>query len=416
MAFIKQNVDNSKHYPPKAGPLQDVKVVFSAVQVAGPFGPHLMAEWGADVIWLESTKNGGDPLRAYRQAEADHRNDRSMALDIFSTEGMEVFKKLIAGADVFLTSGKGPSFIRRGITDEFLWSINPQLVITRISGYGQEDAHPDYLNRACFDGIAQAMSGYMSQNGMPDGPPIPGYPYVGDLFTAVYSCAATLAALTRARETGVGESVDVAMTEVLLRLITYNIVDYLNDGIIYDKPGDKDPVQMAVGVYKTKDGFLLMNVLGVPQLKQFFSDIGVEHLYGTEEYPNTMAYIPMLSSKAPLIAEKIDKYMLAKTSAEHQAYFDSIAVACSPVLGFPDLPNHPQYDARKMFVEWETMYGEEYKAVNIVPRFKVNPTKIWRAMPTQGYDNDAILSDLGYSDEEIAELYNKGVIAKAQSS
>lgn len=412
MPYIKQNVNNNLHRPVKAGPLQGVKVVFSAVQVAGPFGPHLMAEWGADVIWIESTKNGGDPLRNYRQAEADHRNDRSLALDIFSPEGMEVFKKLIADADVFLTAGKGPSLIKKGITDEFLWAINPSLVIARISGYGQEDADPEYLNRACFDGIAQAMSGYMSQNGMPDGPPIPGYPYVGDLFTAVYGCAATLAALTRARETGKGESIDIAMTEVLMRLETYNIVDYLNDGIIYDRPGDKDPVQMAVGVYKTKDGFLLMNVLGVNQLKQFFTDIGLEDLYGTEEYPTTMSYIPMLSSKAPLIAQKIDEYMLTKTNAEHEAYFESIKVACSPVLGFPDLPDHPQYTARKMFVEWDTMTGETYKGVNIVPRFKVNPPQIWRAMPTHGYDNDTILEDLGYSEDQIAELYKKGVIVQ----
>ena len=113
MPYIKQNVNNNLHHPVKAGPLQGVKVVFSAVQVAGPFGPHMMAEWGADVIWIESTKNGGDPLRNYRQAEADHRNDRSLALDLFSPEGMEIFKQLIADADIFLTAGKGPSLIRR---------------------------------------------------------------------------------------------------------------------------------------------------------------------------------------------------------------------------------------------------------------------------------------------------------------
>lgn len=105
--------------------------------------------------------------------------------------------------------------------------------------------------------------------------------------------------------------------------------------------------------------------------------------------------------------------MLTKTNAEHEAYFESIKVACSPVLGFPDLPDHPQYEARKMFVEWETMTGENYKAVNIVPRFKVNPPKIWRAMPTHGYDTDAILEDLGYTSEEIKALHEKEIVTKA---
>ena len=121
----------------------------------------------------------------------------------------------------------------------------------------------------------------------------------------------------------------------------------------------------------------------------------------------------MLSSQAPLIAKKIDEYMLTKTNAEHEAHFEAIKVACSPVLGFPDLPDHPQYTARKMFVEWDTMTGETYKGVNIVPRFKVNPPRIWRAMPTHGYDNDAILEDLGYSQAQIADLYGKGIIAKS---
>ena len=103
---IKQNVNNQAHKPPKAGPLQNVKVLFSAVETAGPFGPHLMAEWGADVIWIESVRGIGDTNRNYLQAEHEHRNDRSLSLNIFTEEGMEIFKSLIKEVDIFLVGGK----------------------------------------------------------------------------------------------------------------------------------------------------------------------------------------------------------------------------------------------------------------------------------------------------------------------
>lgn len=409
---IKQNVDNSAHRPPKAGVLQNVKVLFSAKETAGPFGPHLMAEWGADVIWIETTKGGGDTNRNYLQSEHEHRNDRSLSLDIFSEEGMEIFKKLIKEVDIFLVGGKGPSFIRRGITDEFLWEINPKLVITRLSGYGQE-GDPNYINRACYDGIAQAFSGFMSQNGEPGREPLPAYPYVGDYYTAVFGTAATLAALIRAKETGKGESIDLAMYEVLVRMETYNLINYLNQGVLYDKPGNRDPIQQAVGVYKTKDGYILMNILGREQIKKFMFDIGAGDIYGTEGYPETMSFIPTSSPKVKEIDTLIDTYMLSKTSAEHEAIFLDMKVACSPILTFADLPDHPHYKEREIFVEWETMQGETYKGTNIAPKFKVNKPKIWRAMPKRGYDNDCILGDLGYSEKEIEKLYENGVVVKS---
>ena len=253
----------------------------------------------------------------------------------------------------------------------------------------------------------------MSQNGEPGGAPLPAYPYVGDYYTAVFGTAATLAALTRARETGKGESIDLAMYEVLVRMESYNLINYLNEGVIYDKPGNRDPIQQAVGVYKTKDGYILMNILGKEQIKKFMHDIGAGHIYGTEGYPETMSFIPTSSPKVEEVGKLIDDYMASKTSEEHEAIFLEMKVACSSILTFADLPDNPHYKEREIFVEWETMQGETYKGTNICPKFKVNKPEIWRAMPTRGFDNDVILKDLGYSEEKISELYEKKVIVKS---
>jgi L-carnitine CoA-transferase len=149
---------------PAFGNLQGLKVVYSAVEIAGPVAAQVMAEWGADVTWIENTFNGDSMRDTTYVKELERRNQRSLSLDIFSEEGKEVLLNLIETADIFIESSKGPAFAKRGITDELLWKHNKSLVIVHISGYGHY-GDMDRVNRAAYDQTAQAFSGYLSQNG-----------------------------------------------------------------------------------------------------------------------------------------------------------------------------------------------------------------------------------------------------------
>ena len=211
---------------PSFGVLDDVKVVYAAVELAAPKACDLMADWGADVTWLENT-GAGDTIRdtAYVK-QAERRNQRSVSMNYFSDEGKEILFKMLADADVFIEASKGGTWARKGITDEVLWEINPKLVIVHLSGFGQS-GDPKMVKRAAYDLTVMAYSGYMSQNGTQEQPMNPG-PYAGDYFNSLMIVSSTLAALHKANRTGKGESIDMAMYETLLAIGQYYLVDYLN--------------------------------------------------------------------------------------------------------------------------------------------------------------------------------------------
>lgn len=398
---------------PAFGNLQGLKVVYSAVEIAAPEAAQLMAEWGAEVTWIENTFNGDSMRDTTYVKELERRNQRSLSLNIFSEEGREVFLKLIETADIFIESSKGPVYERRGITDELLWEHNKSLVIVHVSGFGQNGA-PDRVNRAAYDQTAQAFSGYLSQNGAEDQPMIAA-PYTGDYMTSLMVVGSSLAALYKAQKTGVGESIDVAMYEVMLRMGSYYLMDYLNGGITYPRAGARHQNLCGIGVYKCKDGFLSLCLYGAPQNKAILERIGLGHLWGTEEYPEGTTALWLNGPKADLIQQKIEEYLLMKSVAEVEEDFSNCKIAANKVMTFDELPAHPHYLAREAFIEWETIEGKKVKGPNIFPKFKNNPGQVWRPMPTLGMDTEDILTDLGYSSERILELSEKGIIKKSES-
>ena len=149
---------------PSFGPLAGVKVAFSAMEVAGPFSAQMLAEWGAEVIWIENSKYP-DTIRVQKNyKELSRRNLYSLSLNLFDEEGKKVFYDLIKEVDVFIEASKGPAFAKKGITDEVLWEHNPKLVIAHLSGFGQV-GDEKFTNLAAYNTIAQAFSGYLIQNG-----------------------------------------------------------------------------------------------------------------------------------------------------------------------------------------------------------------------------------------------------------
>lgn len=402
---------NNETSIPAFGNLQGLKVVYSAVEIAAPVAAQLMAEWGADVTWIENTFSGDSMRDTTYVKELERRNQRSISLNIFSDEGREVFLKLIEQADIFIESSKGPAFAKRGITDELLWEHNKSLVIVHVSGYGHYGV-PDRVNRAAYDQTAQAFSGFLSQNGTEEQPMIAN-PYVGDYFTSLMVVGSSLAALYKTQKTGKGESIDVAMYEVMLRMGAYYMMDYLNEGILYPRPGARHQNLCGIGVYKCKDGFLSLCLYGAKQNKALLERIGLGHLWGTEEYPEGTSALWLDGPKAELIEQKLEQYLLTQSVDDVEKDFSEAKIAANKVLTFEELPTHPHYKAREAFIEWETMEGKKCKGPNIFPKFKNNPGKVWRPMPTLGMDTETILTDLGYSKEQIQELADKGLIKKS---
>ncbi|KQY47706.1 L-carnitine CoA-transferase [Cellulomonas sp. Root137] len=395
---------------PAFGVLEGVKVVYSAVEIAAPSAAAMMAEWGADVVWLENTRTGDSMRDTVNVKELERRNQRSVALNPFTDEGREVLLSLIADADIFVESSKGPTYARRGITDELLWERNPDLVIVHVSGFGQYGV-PERINRAAYDLTVQAYSGYLAQNGTPD-QPMAASPYVGDYFTSLMVTSSALAALHKARATGEGESIDVAMYEVLLRIGSYYLMDYLNDGTTYPRPGARHPNLCAIGEYRTADGFIGLCVYGVKQNKYLLERIGLGELWGTDEYPADTSALWADGPKAALIEEKLDEFCLTQKSLELENEFSDVGIAANAVLEFDQLLAEEHLAQREAIVQWERLDGTPVTGVGIFPKFTQHPGRIWRPMPSLGMDTDAVLAEAGWTPEAIAALADNGTIRR----
>lgn len=394
---------------PTFGPLSGLRVVFSGIEIAGPFAGQMFAEWGAEVIWIENVTYG-DTIRIQpNYPQLSRRNLHALSLNIFKDEGREAFLKLIETTDIFIEASKGPAFARRGITDEVLWEHNEKLVIAHLSGFGQYGT-PEYTNLAAYNTIAQAFSGYLIQNGDKD-QPMPAFPYTADYFSGMTVTTATLAALHKVRETGVGESIDVAMYEVMLRMGQYFMMDYFNGGEICPRmTKGKDPYYTGCGLYKCQDGYIVMELVGVNQIQEMFKDMGIDDLWGTPDIPEDTQLIHRIECpKGQFVEDKLDEYLAERPIAQVLARFAELKVASTKVLTIPELEDNPQYVARESIIHWQTIDGQDCKGPNVMPKFKNNPGQIWRGMPTLGMDTAAILANVGYSEAEIQQLVTKGL-------
>ena len=393
---------------PSFGVLDDVKVVYAAVELAVPKACDLMADWGADVTWLENT-GAGDTIRdtAYVK-QAERRNQRSVSMNYFSDEGKEILFKMLADADIFIEASKGGTWARKGITDEVLWEVNPKLVIVHLSGFGQT-GDPKMVKRAAYDLTVMAYSGYMSQNGTQEQPMNPG-PYAGDYFNSLMIVSSTLAALHKANRTGKGESIDMAMYETLLAIGQYYLVDYLNEGILWPRPGARNQNLCGIGVYKCKDGFIALNLFGIRQNKWIIEELGLGEHWGTPELPEDTASLWLSMPIAEEFEKRLEAWLLERTKLELEDILAEHAIAAQSVYEFEDMVADKHMAARGNFVEWETKDGDTFKGLSPMPRFEQTPGQIWRPMPAQGGDTMDTLTKLGYTAEQVQELAEKNVV------
>lgn len=397
---------------PKFGNLQGVKVITSGTAIAGPFAGVLFAEQGAQVIYIENTaipdmfRNFGDVW------SSEHRNERTIALNIPTPEGREALAKMVKWADILIESSKGGTWARWGLTDEYLWELNPRLVIAHVSGFGLT-GHPDYVSRGSWDPVGQAFSGFMAINGEPEpAPPYAAKPFTGDYITALNTAWASLAALLRTRETGVGESIDIAQYECLARIQGNFLLEGVNYGKQPPRMGGEDLKAALAPIQKCKDGNYVMLALGGGAVLR-----RVEELWGLADDPDFQEPHTVVFRDDGPRAEKFVKaakdFCSSHTAEEVERIMTEHQIPCSVVMTYEMMLNNPHYQARETITEWhDPITNRTIKGARPVPVFKRNPSQVFRGGHTYGMDNEDILSEFGYSAEEIKELYEKGIIKK----
>lgn len=392
---------------PSFGALAGLKILDSGSNIAGPLGGGLLGECGATVIHFEAP-NKPDNQRGWYGYPQNHRNQLSMVADIKTQEGREIFFKLIKWADIWVESSKGGQYDRLGLSDEEIWKVNPKLAIVHVSGYGQT-GDPSYVTKASYDAVGQAFSGYMSLNGTKEALKI--NPYLSDYVCGLTTCWSMLACYVSTILTGKGESVDVAQYEALARITDGRIMQYATDGIKMPKTGNKDAQAALFSFYTCKDGkTIFIGMTGAEVAKRGYPIIGLPAPgTGDPDFPEGFTGWLINSPVGQRMEAAMEKFVAEHTMEEVEAIMNENQIPCQRVYELEDCINDPHWQARETITEWEDPMMGHVKGLGLINKFKNNPSKIWRGAPLFGMDNKDILRDLGYSDEEIQELYDKKV-------
>ncbi len=399
---------------PVIGNLSNLKVVNAGSVIAGPFLCELLAEQGADVIEVESTRVP-DMYRMYAPDafSVDRRNQRFMTLNIPTSEGHEVLFDLCRWGDLLVEVSKGGTWEKWGLTDEVLWRANPKLVIVHISGFGQ-NGDPKYVRRASFDSIGQAFSGFMAVNGMPEpDPPYGVKPFTADFITGLMGAWAALAAVIGARESGVGESIDVSQFESMARIQGATMADGLNRGVQPPRIGNLDLVGACKGSQRCKDGWIWISVGGFGPVKKMVE------FFGLQDDPDFEGVYQSITRDHPERArkfnEKLEPWCAAHTIEEVDGVMSQMGVACSPIMTYDRILENSHWQARQDVVEWDDpLAGKRVRGIGMLPKFKNRPSELIRGGEPYDYDTRDILDDLGYDEASIDELYEKGVLKAGQ--
>jgi len=395
-----------------AGALHGLRVVEMGQLIAGPFAGKTLGDFGAEVIKIEPP-GAGDPLRNWRLLQdgtsvwwqVQSRNKRSIALDLRSAEGQELARRLIADADVLIENFRPGTLEGWGLGPDALLALNPGLVMLRISGYGQTGPYRDLPG---FGAIGEAMGGLRHLTGEPGRVPVRCGISIGDTLAALHGTIGILTALYHRKVNGGrGQVIDVALNEAVFNVMESLIPEYSAFGAVREAAGSALPGIAPSNAYRCSDGFVLIAGNGDSIFKRLMQAIGREDL-GAD---------PALGDNAGRVARveeldaAIEAWTLQRPVAEVLDVLGQVKVPAGKVYTAKDIAEDPHYRARDMLLRQRTRDGHELEVPGVVPKLLGTPGRVRHAAPRLGDDTDAVLRELGISDDDIAALRGRKVVA-----
>lgn len=393
--------------------LGDVRVIELGQLLAGPFCGQLLADFGAEVIKVEDPGRG-DPMRQWGR-EKPHglslwwpvvaRNKKSITCDLRTADGQALVRRLVADADVLLENFRPGTLERWGLSAEELWRLNPRLVITRVTGFGQSGP---YAPRAGYGSIGEAMGGIRYTTGEPDRAPSRTGISLGDSLAATFACIGTLVAVHHRDRTGHGQVVDSAIYEAVLALMESLIPEWQIAGYQRERTGSVLPNVAPSNVYPTADGEAVLVAANQDTVFRRLADLmGRPQLAGDERFATHGA--------RGAHAEELDK-IIAIWTAEHEAneLLDKLAAGGVPagrIYRAKDMLADPHFAARESIVRVAHPELGDVAMQNVFPRLSATPGTVRHPGPELGEHNEEIYRGLlGLSTQELGRLREAGVI------
>lgn len=386
-------------------PLSRFRVIDVAHVRAGPTCVRQLADWGADVIKVEAPGPdkglGGD--RHSSDFQNIHRNKRSMTLDLKKPEGLEIMKRLVKTADVFVENYRPDVKFRLGIDYESLRKVNPRLVYASISGFGQDGP---YRDRPGLDQIAQGMGGLMSITGLPgQGPVRAGIP-VADLTAGIFAALGVLVALLEREESGEGQWVQSSLLAAQISMLDFQAARWTIDREVPPQAGNDHPMVVPTGLFPTKNGHINIAITGDDIYRRLCRVLGAEYLADEPEFANARA---RYMNRAKVNAA-IGGIIRQKTSAEWIELFNAAGVPCGPVYNMDEVFADPQVRHMGIVQSVEHPTLGRLDLIGQPVTLSRTPSRLVTATPERGEHTIDVLRSLGYDDEVIAGFRKCGVI------
>jgi formyl-CoA transferase len=394
------------------GPLSDIRVLELGQLIAGPFCTRILAEFGAEVIKIESP-DGGDPLRQWRRLHqgtslwwlVQARNKKSVTVNLKAPEGQAIVRRLAAKADILVENFRPGAMEKWGLGFDELTGENPGLIMVRLSGYGQTGP---YRDRPGFGAIGEAMGGLRYVTGYPDRPPVRVGISLGDAVAALYGVIGALMALrNRQGNGGRGQVVDVALYEAVFSLMESLLPEYDLSGFVRERSGASLPGIVPSNTYTTRDGkYVVIGANGDSIFKRLMTAIGRKDL----------AADPAMARNDGRVTrtEELDS-VIGQWCAEHDldsvlAALNDAEVPAGKIYDIADIVRDVHYRARAMIESAVLPDGQSLKIPGIVPKLSGTPGETRWLGPALGSHTHAVLSDLGFNDHQVADLRRRGVI------
>jgi formyl-CoA transferase len=406
------STEQSLPAPAVQGPLAGLKVLELGQLIAGPFAAKTLADFGADIIKIE-TPGAGDPLRKWRLLkdgtsvwwQVQSRNKRSVALDLKSPEAQDIVRRLALDADVLIENFRPGAMEGWGLGPDELLALNPRLIMLRISGYGQTGP---YRDKPGFGVVAEAMSGLRHLTAEPGRVPVRVGVSIGDTLAALHGVIGILLAMQERQRSGKGQVIDVALYEAVFNCMESLLPEYSAFGAVRGAAGSALPGIAPSNAYLCKDGgYALVAGNGDSIFKRLMATIGRADLGSDPALADNAGRVARVAE----IDAAIGQWTLGLTVDEVLAALDKVSVPAGRIYTVADIAADPHYQARGMLDEVRMDDGSLLAVPGIVPKLSRTPGGHRRNAPRVGQDTDAVLREMGLSAQQIQALKDKGIVA-----
>lgn len=397
--------------PATRGPLHGLRVLDLSRLFAGNVLTQILADYGAEVIKIEPPE--GDTLRAWQtEGVSTHwkiysRNKKSLALDLRKPGGIEIVRRLVPTAAIIIESFRPGTLEKMGLAPADLLKLNPNLVVVRISGWGQDGP---YAQRPGFGTIIEGMSGFASFNGFADREPVLPPMYLADGVAGLYGAAAVMIALRVVEHGGGrGQVIDLPLLDPLFAILSPQAANYRLTGKVKPRTGSRSTNSAPRNVYRCQDGrYVALSGSTQGMAERIFRAIGRPDLAEDPRFRTNAARVQNAEALDAIIGEFIARH----SQAENVAFFEKAEVTVGPIYDVSQILEDPHFIQRAILADYPDADMSALPMHHVVPRLTGTPGSIRTPAPRLGEHNRALLAELGVDDNAYARLVADKVVVE----